>query len=362
MPPLVDFNELPDGLMSGITNRQYCEIAQLQHQSRYEATTSEPNSEPNYNETLAQLNCDAESSNTKKRNKWAARLFQDWKLRKHPDNNQPLFEMADDELNAFVPFFIHDVRKSNGERYPGPSLVSIAAGLQASINIARQDQNPVNFFKSERFIRITRSLDASMKLSTKSGCGLLRKSAEVISYHEEEKLWVNCFGDDCPKKLLRSLFYLNGIHFALRGGIEHSNLDINQLNIEIREGKKCLVYTEKNTKTNAGGLRHQRYSAKQVVHFENVENKKRDHVALFVKFLTVRPANCSRFYLQAVKNIKPSQPWYTSRPIGKNILAKIMQTCSEEAGISGQKTNHSLRATCATRLYQGNYDQYFSLK
>jgi len=77
----------------------------------------------------------------------------------------------------------------------------------------------------------------------------------------------------------------------------------------------------------------------------------------------VRPANCSRFYLQAVKNIKPSQPWYTSRPIGKNILAKIMQTCAEEAGrISGQKTNHSLRATCATRLYQGNYDQYFSLK
>ena len=45
------------------------------------------------------------------------------------------------------------------------------------------------------------------------------------------------------------------------------------------------------------------------------------------------------------------QPWFTTVPVGKNTLAKMVKEVCAEAGVGGQKSNHSLRAT-ATELYQ----------
>ena len=107
----------------------------------------------------------------------------------------------------------------------------------------------------------------------------------------------------------------------------------------------------KNAKKNAGGLHHQRHYPKEVIHYES-QTKQQCHVALHEKFLEVRRKyRPLRFYLQAVKIIKSGESWYTSRPVRKNILSKLMASCSK-AGIFGDKVNHSLRATCETRLYK----------
>ena len=44
---------------------------------------------------------------------------------------------------------------------------------------------------------------------------------------------------------------------------------------------------------------------------------------------------------------------YTSVPVGKRALGSKLKLMCEKAGISGHKTNHSLRATAATEMYQG---------
>ena len=44
-------------------------------------------------------------------------------------------------------------------------------------------------------------------------------------------------------------------------------------------------------------------------------------------------------------------PWYSSVPVGKNTLATKVKKMCEQAKISGNKTNHSLRATGATSLF-----------
>ena len=46
-----------------------------------------------------------------------------------------------------------------------------------------------------------------------------------------------------------------------------------------------------------------------------------------------------------------NDPWYVAVPIGKNVLAKMVSTMCDEAGISGKKTNHSLRVSGATSLF-----------
>ena len=44
------------------------------------------------------------------------------------------------------------------------------------------------------------------------------------------------------------------------------------------------------------------------------------------------------------------EPWFSAVPVGKNTLDRIVKDSCEEAGVAG-KTNHSLRATGATRMY-----------
>ena len=50
----------------------------------------------------------------------------------------------------------------------------------------------------------------------------------------------------------------------------------------------------------------------------------------------------------------PSVPWYTAVPVGKHTLNSKVKVMCEIAGIQGHKTNHSLRATAATELYQAD--------
>ena len=42
---------------------------------------------------------------------------------------------------------------------------------------------------------------------------------------------------------------------------------------------------------------------------------------------------------------------YISVAVGKNPLSKMLKSMCEEAGISGEKTNHSLRAYAATEMF-----------
>ena len=60
----------------------------------------------------------------------------------------------------------------------------------------------------------------------------------------------------------------------------------------------------------------------------------------------------SRFYLCFIV-------WYTSNPVGHNKLGETVWRLCKEAGIQGRFTNHSLRATTATRgLQKGIVDKF----
>ena len=60
------------------------------------------------------------------------------------------------------------------------------------------------------------------------------------------------------------------------------------------------------------------------------------------------------FYLTPLpkKPIDPSQPWYSTTPVGRNRLNVMQREMCQEAGLSGKFTNHSLRDYGATTLFQ----------
>ncbi len=62
-------------------------------------------------------------------------------------------------------------------------------------------------------------------------------------------------------------------------------------------------------------------------------------------------------YLRPKKAVGADSSWYDCVPVGKGKLATYMQTMCKEAGLSEKKTNHSLRATGASALFNAGVSE-----
>uniref|UniRef100_A0A1X7TEB6 Tyr recombinase domain-containing protein n=1 Tax=Amphimedon queenslandica TaxID=400682 RepID=A0A1X7TEB6_AMPQE len=76
-------------------------------------------------------------------------------------------------------------------------------------------------------------------------------------------------------------------------------------------------------------------------------------VQLIDLYMSKLPKNPKASYMQPMQRIDsdPTRPWYQITPIGVNTLKNMMAKMSELAGLSNRYTNHSLRATACTRMF-----------
>ncbi|XP_071105421.1 uncharacterized protein KIAA1958-like [Haliotis cracherodii] len=206
-------------------------------------------------------------------------------------------------------------------------------------------------------------LDARMKSLAKQGIGIKKRQANVVSVDQEDLLSEKgILGEDTPQKLLDTLVYLIGINYALRAGDEHRNLRVgpnSQFQItEDSSGVTYLKYTEDISKTNKGGLKSRKCSRKTIRVSENVELPQRCPVRLYRKYMSLRPnkGKCNAYYLRPLHYVKECV-WYANVPVGKQPLRETVSKLFKQAGIEGYFTNHSLRATAATRLYDSGLDE-----
>lgn len=155
--------------------------------------------------------------------------------------------------------------------------------------------------------------------------------------------------------LLNTPVYYIGLHFAIRGE-KHRKLRHNPSQIQLVEptgGTLYLVFMADVSKTNQGGPQHLKQVPKQVVHHLNAEAPECCLVQLFLlynsKCYKNRPEDA--FYLKPL--VKPrGDVWYTC-------MYTMFVCCWPQhsfqdhplpikAGLEGNYTNHSLRATAAT--------------
>ncbi len=130
-----------------------------------------------------------------------------------------------------------------------------------------------------------------------------------------------------------------------------------QIELVERKGERpYLKYTEDVSKNRPGGLKGRKQKQKVVVHHANLENPERCFVRLFKLYCQLSPSSVYAFYLKPLRS--PTLTcWYSTDPLGHMSLGKTVAHLCKEAGIGGYRTNHSLRATTATRLYQSGVDE-----
>ena len=106
-------------------------------------------------------------------------------------------------------------------------------------------------------------------------------------------------------------------------------------------------------KTNQGGLTCNNRNKTVFVYASS--NRERCPLYYFKKYTNLLPQskNCAKFYLRPKKNFSLCV-WNCDQPYGFNKIKNTVKEVCKEAGIEGKYTNHSLRATCASRMYQNS--------
>jgi hypothetical protein len=148
---------------------------------------------------------------TEKKIKWAIDLFRGWQLQRNEKaianpamNISPIYvtleEMTKDEINYSVSRFICEVKKMNGEEYPGETLHELVICIQLHFDLKGK---PLKFLSDPHYLQVKNTLDSLMQDRAKAGLGLRRKQAEIITLQEEELLWQkDVFGSKTPPNYL----------------------------------------------------------------------------------------------------------------------------------------------------------------
>ena len=159
-----------------------------------------------------------------------------------------------------------------------------------------------------------------------------------------------------------------GLNFGLCGGQEHRNLRRYpncQIEREYQDNKDCMVYCEEHLKNNQGRIHSKFYQKPKVVYLFYSGNEPRCFVHILDRYLDLCPPPspfCSGFHLRSKPNWSKEENfndsyWYMRFPVGKNMLSQTISTMIEKAGIVGNFSNNSLRATTASRLSANNIDE-----
>ena len=301
--------------------------------------------------------------NTKRNNLWVTNVFVEWLNErnattedKFPDILQS--QQAVGQVDAVLAAFILEARRKDGNHYPANTLRNILAAIYRVMKENLGATNVTTFMEKEvrehSYPRLHNAIDFQFRLLRCNGIGVERKQASVITTDQEKVMWnKGALGMHSPKVLLQTVFFYNGKNFCLRGRQEHQTLRFSQI---VRfSNPDRYTYFEFGSKNHHGGVNDSSHG-KTVTIVDN--GSPYSHVALLDLYLSKVPRaeidNDNLFYLSPL----PFTPlrelkWYFNDPFSSKLLSNLLKTMTTEAGLEGlgNFTNHSLRATGATLLY-----------
>lgn len=295
--------------------------------------------------------------NTLKKTESCTRKFSEW-LRVSPRNEMRDFvDIPVVAMDRYVAGFLIELKKENGQEYEPDSLTSFHRAIDRKL---QEINYGFSLVSSSEFAMSKKVLETRRRELKQAGKGNKPFKADSLSQSEEEKLWeIGQLGMGDPNALLNTVWYFNTKLFGFRGSHESRQLrwgDISSLTDE--NGAGWLQFNERETKTRSGNSTHFRPFQPKI--FENTKNPDRCPVRAHHLYSEKRPSEMNQadapFYLAVNTKCDPSmlnsRPWFKRQPMGPDRINKFMPRMAKAAGLQGRKTNHSVRRTMCTQLFQ----------
>ncbi|XP_067054073.1 uncharacterized protein [Acropora muricata] len=135
---------------------------------------------------------------------WVLNIFEEWRETRNeavlkvensgePLLNQRIDEMSDEDLDFFLGRFVAEVRKEDGQEYPGKTIYEMICSLQCYLRFQRKGPLFLIDKKGCKFRNLNSALNFVLKERAGEGIGSITSQAEVITPDQMEYLWQNDF-------------------------------------------------------------------------------------------------------------------------------------------------------------------------
>ncbi|XP_068738982.1 uncharacterized protein KIAA1958-like [Montipora capricornis] len=164
-------------------------------------------------EEIQQLAEKAVNKNTVKTTKTWMNVWKSWAESKGLNND--IFKYEAKELDECLSRFFAEIRKSDGSDYEPDSLRVMLAALDRHL---KQNDSKISIAKDREFVKCRQVLEGKARALREKGHGKRPNATKALTAQDEEQLWKNrVLGEQNPKSLLYTLWYLLTLHFGLRG-------------------------------------------------------------------------------------------------------------------------------------------------
>ena len=300
-------------------------------------------------------------SNTKSSTRWAENTFNLWvESRRGSEEPVPegLLQCHDPAVVCkWMCLFVLEARRADSKPYPPSTLRNILSGLN---RILQSNKAPFSILnkKDPLFRDLMKTLDTVSSDLHRQGIGATKNSAPVITIEHENMFWAKqLLGYHSPKVLQHTVFFYVGLHFVLRGIQEQYNLIPSQFKrfppaSDVYNGSVYYEYTEFISKNNQHRFKDVDSSNKCVRVYAQPESEK-CIVKLLDEYLALLPGHAMVFYVRPLNEFPrdPTKSCFINSRVGVNTLKSIIPGIARNSGCGVLYTNHSLRATAITRMF-----------
>ena len=157
------------------------------------------------------------NKNTVNKTRADLNIFQRWA--KTVNETRTIDKIPPTELNNLLTHFVVKIRKQNGEEFEPDTLTSFFRSFDRFL---RQQGKQYSILNDIQFSKAREALASKRKQLRRSGKGQKPNKALGLTTTQIQQLWdAKQLGDHSPKSLLRTVWFLNTIHFGWRARDEH---------------------------------------------------------------------------------------------------------------------------------------------
>ena len=302
---------------------------------------------------INKLVSEKDSKNTVRVIKRSVQLFREFLLEKKISPN--FEELSPEDLNSHLKFFVASLRKKSGENLKSASVIQVRYGLSKFLKQKCDlDLNHDDVVSS--FREVYKAVLSDLKRKRFGSV----QHYPPIEPEDLKKLYErshHSFDSDTPVGLQNKVFFEIMYYLCRRGRENLREMKKDTFRIATDATGRRFVYQhtdekDKNHKENADP----NDTVGEGSMYERAGNPDCP-VKSFEKYISKLNPRNNYLWHRPQDSFDPEDAvWYGNQALGKNTLGTMTSTISQRAKLSKRYTNHSIRATCITRLDDAGFE------
>lgn len=268
------------------------------------------------------------------------------------EKNQPQdFEnFTKQQLNLALSTFYVEARTKTGEIYKKTSLETLRYGL----NRHMKSEKGIDILDDAEFASANEAFKIALLEIKQVGKAAIDHHPPLTDADRQKIYTSRLLSPTYPQGLFNKVPYDIRYYFCRRGAENMHTMTKKTFVVKTdpNTGRKYVYKQTDELTKNHGPNDDERVSG----YMPEMVGDERCPVASFGKYVSTLDPDFDRLWCYCKDSFDPDDAcWYTKRPVGVNALNTFLPLLSSKCELSQIYTNHSLRATGATVLYQNDH-------